>query len=87
MIYRGQVRNGVIHLQESVALPEGADVEVRLVDENERQRERVPDDESQGEVVPTLYETLKDFAGRAEGLPSDAAVNLDHYLYGLPKRQ
>jgi hypothetical protein len=47
----------------------------------------VPEDESKGEVVPTLYETLKDFAGQAEGLPPDAAVNLDHYLYGLPKRQ
>lgn len=39
------------------------------------------------EAIPSIYETLKDFVGKAEGLPPDASVNLDHYLYGLPKRQ
>jgi hypothetical protein len=29
MIYRGQVKNGVIQLKESVALPEGADATCR----------------------------------------------------------
>jgi hypothetical protein len=36
--------------------------------------------------APTLYERLKSVAGKAEGLPSDASINHDHYLYGLPKK-
>lgn len=28
-----------------------------------------------------------EFAGKAEGLPPDYSINLDHYLYGVPKRQ
>lgn len=35
----------------------------------------------------TIYDSLKDLIGKAEGLPSDASLNVDHYLYGLPKRQ
>jgi len=29
---------------------------------------------------------LKDFAGKAEGLPSDMAKNHDHYLHGAAKK-
>ena len=32
-------------------------------------------------------QVLLEFAGKAEGLPSDYSTNLDHYLYGVPKRQ
>jgi len=35
----------------------------------------------------SLREILLHFAGKAEGLPPDYSTNLDHYLYGLPKRQ
>jgi DNA-binding transcriptional MerR regulator len=35
----------------------------------------------------SLRETLLHFAGKAEGLPTDYSTNLDHYLYGLPKRR
>ena len=34
-----------------------------------------------------LGEVLLQFAGKAQGLPPDYSTNLDHYLYGLPKRQ
>ena len=34
----------------------------------------------------SLREILLHFAGKAEGLPPDYSTNLDHYLYGLPKR-
>jgi hypothetical protein len=34
-----------------------------------------------------LREVLLQFAGKAQGLPPDYSANLDHYLYGLPKRQ
>ena len=30
---------------------------------------------------------MKDFVGTVHNLPPDASVNLDHYLYGTPKRQ
>ena len=41
-----------------------------------------------GEQMPTLAERLKDFmkyAGSVE-MPEDAAQQVDHYLYGTPKR-
>ena len=31
---------------------------------------------------PTLLESMKDFDGMAEDLPSDLAENLDHYVHG-----
>lgn len=37
--------------------------------------------------VQSLRETLLQFSGKADGLPADYSINLDHYLYGLPKRQ
>ena len=79
MVYRGHVENGMVRLVDSPTLPEGAEVEVRLLSEITPQAE--------AEKIPSLYERLKDFVGKAEGLPPDASVNLDHYLYGLPKQQ
>ncbi len=78
MVYRGHVDNGVIRLEDAPALPEGAEVEVRLLAEGAFR-------EDEGSI-PSVCETLKDFVGKAEGLPPDLAVNHDHYLYGLPKR-
>jgi hypothetical protein len=34
-----------------------------------------------------IGEVLLEFAGKADGLPPDYSTNLDHYLYGVPKRQ
>jgi hypothetical protein len=79
MVYRGHVENGVIRLEDAPTLPEGVEVEVRLLSEDAFHEG--------GEQIPSLYERLKDFVGKAEGLPSDASVNLDHYLYGVPKQQ
>jgi len=41
-------------------------------------------EESQG--IRSLAELLKDFKGVVDDLPSDYAEQLDHYLYGTPKR-
>jgi hypothetical protein len=79
MVYRGHVENGAIRLEDAPSLPEGMEVEVRLLTHDSA----VGDDES----MPSIYETLKDFVGKAEGLPPDASINVDHYLYGMPKRQ
>jgi hypothetical protein len=72
MTYRGHVENGIVVLDDPVALPEGAPVQVDLVGE---------------EAGATLYERLKSVIGKAQGLPPDAALNVDHYLYGQPKQQ
>jgi len=76
---RGHVTNGVVVLDQSAALPEGAEVRARPV------RTRRP-----RKVASTrpksLYERLRRVIGKAKGLPRDAARNHDHYLYGLPKK-
>jgi hypothetical protein len=75
MVYRGHVRNGKIELDQAVALPEGAAVEVAIASQEEAGA-------SEGS---TLYERMKRFIGSANGLPADASTNVDHYLYGHSK--
>lgn len=72
MTYRGHVKNGVVVLDAAVALPEGAAVEVRVVEGRTEE--------------PPLSAILLKYAGKAEGLPPDLAENHDHYLYGVPKK-
>jgi hypothetical protein len=79
MVYRGHVRGGVIVLNSPTTLAEGIEVLVEVVPvENEGP---LLDDAGQ-----TLGQKLMKFAGRAAGLPEDAALNHDKYLYGTPKR-
>ena len=80
MVYRGHVENGMIRLEDAPILPEGVEAEVRLLTEG------APREEEE-EKVPSVCEAMRDFVGKAEGLPPDASINHDHYLYGLPKRQ
>lgn len=80
MTYRGHVNNGVIVLDDAVTLPEGLNVNV----EPQKTPETSP---ATDDDIPTLYERLKPFIGKLEGLPPDASINVDHYLYGTPKRQ
>jgi hypothetical protein len=79
MTYLGHVSNGVIVLEGSVTLPEGLGVKVEPVEPS-------PDKPAEKEI-PSLYERLKPFVGKATGLPPDASVNIDHYLYGVPKQE
>jgi hypothetical protein len=79
MLYRGHVQNGMVVFDESVSLPEGTPVTVGV--------SSAPRKEPAEEEVPTLYERLEGFVGQAHGLPPDASVNVDHYLYGVPKQQ
>jgi hypothetical protein len=79
MVYRGHVENGMIRLEDAPLLPDGVAAEVRLL------TEVAPHEED--EKIPSVCESMRDFVGKAEGLPPDASVNHDHYLYGLPKRQ
>ena len=78
MVYRGHVENGVIRLDSALTLPEGVEVEVRLIAEEASQEA--------GEEIPSLYERLKNVIGKAEGLPPDLAENHDHYLHGSARQ-
>ena len=80
MTYRGKIRNGVVVLDKRARLPEGTSVTVRplkgLTTASKKQNRG-----------PTLYDRLKPFIGVADDLPPDASLNVDHYLYGAPKRK
>ena len=77
MTYKGHTENGVVVLDEPADLPDGARVTVDVCG---------ADEAPAGGEVPTLAETLAPFIGKAVGLPTDAAENHDHYLYGTPKK-
>ena len=77
MTYRGHVHNGAVVLDERAALPEGASVEVSVLSEPQTSRSG---------PSPTFYSEFKDLIGQVKNMPEDGAVNLDHYLYGHPKR-
>jgi len=77
MSYRGHVENGMVKIDGPVTLPEGASVQIDLVETTAAQ--------SNNEEGPTLYDRLKPVIGMAQGLPADASINVDHYLYGQPK--
>jgi hypothetical protein len=75
---RGRVRNGVVVLEGNGTLREGTEVAV----------EPLPASPKKGKNAkqPTVSRALASLAGKAKGLPRDAAANLDHYLYGHAKR-
>jgi len=77
MTLHGQVRGGVIIFDPPVALPEGADVQVQVIE---------PQAQSAAAESESLYERLKPLIGAAKGLPADFAAQHDHYLYGTSKR-
>jgi hypothetical protein len=76
MSLEGHIQNGVVVFDEPVALPNGTPVRVELIAPTTR-----PDDQP-----TTLLERLGGLVGSIEDLPSDAARNVDHYLYGHPKK-
>jgi len=64
------IEKGVIKLPKDTPWASGTVVRIEPIDEQ----------------PPTLFETLKDFDGMANDLPSDLAANLDHYVHGHPRR-
>ena len=64
-------------LEQPAGLAEGTEVTIQPVEQ--ANQTQTPSEE-------TLSEVLLKFAGKAQGLPPDAARNHDHYLYGTPKR-
>jgi hypothetical protein len=80
MTYRGHLQNGVVVIDEPTDLPDGAEVEVHPL-------ARVARGPEGARPCRTLAEVLGPVIGKAKGLPPDAAVNLEHYLYGRPKQK
>jgi hypothetical protein len=81
MTYRGHVRNGTVVLDTPSALPEGAKVEVAVVKDAEPARDAKP-----------LWMRIVEIGASVpredwREIPTDASINLDHYLYGTPKCQ
>ena len=79
MEYHGHVEAGRVVLDGPAALPDGTVVSVHPL----KARRTAPGRRR----PPTLAQRLAPFIGKARGLPPDALANLDHYLYGLPKRK
>jgi hypothetical protein len=77
MSYVGHVKNGAIVLNDAIDLPEGAAVRVDF------EMLKQPQD---SKPSATLTERLAPIIGSIDGLPPDAALNHDHYLYGAPKK-
>jgi predicted DNA-binding antitoxin AbrB/MazE fold protein len=76
--------HGVLRPIEPLTLPEGARVRLHIEEENGAEQPNLKADDAE---LPTLLDRMKGFVGTVHNLPPDASVNLDHYLYGMPKRQ
>ena len=86
MTVRGKVKNGKVLLDDPKLIPDGTEVEVRPARKKRPAVRRTKP--NKGKARPrSLAERLAPFIGKAKGLPPDLSVNLDHYLYGLPKRK
>jgi hypothetical protein len=85
MTVRGKVKNGKVLLDNPKALAEGTEVEVQPIRKTRKPTKAGPKKKKQ--PPRSLAERYAGFIGKAKGLPPDMSVNLDHYLYGLPKRQ
>ena len=76
MTLLGYIRNGRIELDQPLSLPEGAKVQIEILD-------GVNQHETSGQ---TLGEKLLNYAGRITDAPSDLAEQHDHYLHGTAKK-
>lgn len=75
MVYKGHAKDGVIHADEPVELPEGAVVRFEIA--------AAPDVPAQAKAP--FAERFAEVMGKAQTLPEDASENHDHCLYGAPK--
>ncbi len=80
MVYRGHVQEGKVVFDENVDLPEGAEVEVILRDDNASASEHRPIEEVIAEIASRIPES------EWAKLPPDLNDQLDHYVYGTPKQ-
>jgi len=86
MTVRGKVKNGKVVLDDPQALSDGTEVEVRPAKKPKAPAKSRKSAKSKGRPR-SLAERLANVIGKAKGLPPDASVNHDYYLYGVPKRE
>jgi hypothetical protein len=91
MIYHGYVQNGRVELDERIRLPEGAEVQLIIVGDETRCFESAAAAAKRSEPSKPIEEVIADIVADVpeaewEKLPSDLSEQLDHYVYGLPKR-
>ena len=85
MTVRGKIKNGKVVLDDPAAIPEGTEVEIRPA---KKRKPPAKANKPKPKARPrTLADRLANVVGKATGLPPDASVNHDHYLYGTPKQQ
>jgi len=82
MVYHGTYRDGKIELDGDAALPEG--VRVRVEAEDATASARHPRDDE--ETLTSGQRMLKVSGIGGREAPTDLAAQVDHYLYGTPKR-
>ena len=77
MVYHGRVMNGRIILDGEARLPEGVAVRIDVIESS-----------ANGESGQrgSVWDRLLELSGKADGLPADYSEQIDHYLYGTPKR-
>ncbi len=76
MVYRGHVKNGVIRLEHSAVLPEGAEVRVQLASPTAGRQTEVSLEQELAAIWADVPES------EWNRLPADLTDNLDHYVYG-----
>jgi hypothetical protein len=74
MVLRAHIENGVVVFNEPVSLPEGTPVRVE------------PVEPGAAEGVGYFLRHYQTVIGSVNDLPEDAALNVDHYLDGHPKK-
>jgi hypothetical protein len=82
MTYKGHVENGMVVFDEPAPLADGTQVRIEV----EQAAEAYAVDQTRRVTSLGLYQDLMECAGKATDLPEDVSENLDHYLYGHPKR-
>ena len=84
MTYRGHVKKGVVVLDSPADLPDGAEVEVRLV--GEPKTPAAPHRSESGALPPWAKKARELLPRMPRDLPEDFAEQHDHYIHGAPKR-
>lgn len=89
----GTVHQGVIVIDQGIALPEGQTVKIIVqqpAPETAVTTSAAPAGHTNGadpQPLSPLAQMLLKYAGVIDDLPADMAKNHDHYLYGAPKRE
>lgn len=87
MTYRGHIEGGKVILDDPAGLPDGTEVDVQPTRARRKQGGRRRARAAKPAKKPlTISKRLLRYAGCLTDLPPDASRNLDHYLYGHPKR-